>query len=177
MFRSQAQRVTRNMFGNRPRLEIHAPEHKPHWVVYGKGVANFEAEANMTSQTLSLEIEETRFANPSADQKRDTSKRTMLTLETHAARAMYDLLKEMFEAPSAKPEAPSPEPEAPSGKRFTLAIDCGNAALDDGAQHEIARILTSLANRITSRFAKLDEGFILHDINGNRIGVAKFEGA
>ena len=55
--------------------------------------------------------------------------------------------------------------------RFTLKMDCGNAAFNEPA-HEIARLLEVAA-------AKIREGYTessLRDINGNTVGEFKIIG-
>lgn len=62
--------------------------------------------------------------------------------------------------------------------KFQLEINCDNAAFGDGdgehsyetAVHEIARILESLAKKLRNG----DEGPILMDYNGNRVGTSGF---
>jgi hypothetical protein len=58
---------------------------------------------------------------------------------------------------------------------FTLEINCNNAAFDDEGHAEVARILRELAERLEA-----DESIKqvpLQDINGNRVGLASFQGA
>lgn len=57
-------------------------------------------------------------------------------------------------------------------KKFRLSIDTGNAAFEDGAAQEVARILRELADRIEGR-ACLPDAVRLFDINGNHVGDAK----
>ncbi len=59
--------------------------------------------------------------------------------------------------------------------KFTLEIDCSNAAFtDDGesCEHEVARILDDLSHRIY-RGERFD-CVVLRDINGNKVGEARF---
>ena len=57
--------------------------------------------------------------------------------------------------------------------RFTVSVDTGNAAFDDGEEGaELARILRDLADRIESR-ACVSGSFRLFDINGNPVGEAR----
>lgn len=52
---------------------------------------------------------------------------------------------------------------------FNLEIKCDNSAFGDGMlQHEIARILRKLADKIEGEPLELSGG--LRDINGNRVG-------
>ena len=58
--------------------------------------------------------------------------------------------------------------------RFTLEMACDNAAfIDAGASVEAARILRDLADKLERDGDQRDR--VLLDINGNRIGVARFE--
>jgi hypothetical protein len=58
--------------------------------------------------------------------------------------------------------------------QFKLEIDCGNAAFEDDAAAEIARILADLANRL--QHEQMQAGNRVHvehsvrDVNGNRCG-------
>lgn len=52
--------------------------------------------------------------------------------------------------------------------RFTLTIDCGNAAFGDDPQAEIGIILEWAALRIHNM--SLGESVPLRDTNGNRVG-------
>lgn len=52
-------------------------------------------------------------------------------------------------------------------QHFTLKLETGNAAFDDAAPAEIARILRDTAARIEF---KGDTGGKLRDINGNTVG-------
>lgn len=55
--------------------------------------------------------------------------------------------------------------------KFTLEIECDNAAFEDDATVEIARILRQLAESVPNLAGTY--GFIpLRDINGNRVGRA-----
>ena len=54
--------------------------------------------------------------------------------------------------------------------RFTLTIDCGNAAFDDEG-HELARILHELADSVAYPGNGMQEAKdTLRDINGNKVG-------
>jgi hypothetical protein len=55
--------------------------------------------------------------------------------------------------------------------RFKLQFHCDNAAFDEHAPGEVARVLRSLADRIEPR-ADLPELVHLFDLNGNCIGAA-----
>lgn len=55
--------------------------------------------------------------------------------------------------------------------KFTLEIECDNAAFDGGRKHEVARILKELAKRI----GEVKPDTRLRDINGNTVGFARFE--
>ena len=67
---------------------------------------------------------------------------------------------------------PAQNMDVPMSK-FTVEIDCGNAAFDDfDREYEVAKILHELANSLESgRIGTI----YLHDTNGNRVGAAKFE--
>jgi hypothetical protein len=59
--------------------------------------------------------------------------------------------------------------------KFTLTIDCGNAAFEDSNDvGEVARILRKLANKLEGMGAASDGEHRLYDINGNKVGVAEF---
>lgn len=51
--------------------------------------------------------------------------------------------------------------------KFTLTIDCDNAAFDDDAQYEIERILRVVANNLSKEHGLTQT---LFDINGNKVG-------
>lgn len=54
---------------------------------------------------------------------------------------------------------------------FKLEIETGNAAFDDGgAQHEIARILRDVADRVERAGAPPWGRGLCCDINGNKVG-------
>lgn len=54
---------------------------------------------------------------------------------------------------------------------FRVEIETDSAAFDDdGAGHEVARILRKLAERIENGHTSA----ILRDVNGNRVGFATF---
>lgn len=57
--------------------------------------------------------------------------------------------------------------------KFTLVINCDNAAFDD-RNIEVGRILRKLADRIERD--QFIDGSPLMDVNGNRCGVAQFDG-
>lgn len=52
--------------------------------------------------------------------------------------------------------------------RFTLTIDCNNAAFDDEPFYEIGRILSDAGQRIIDGTRPMSGK--LHDVNGNRVG-------
>lgn len=67
-------------------------------------------------------------------------------------------------------------------KRFTLAIDTSNDAFQPDAVPELARILRSLADALESRPAigavrerVLRFGVRLYGVNGNRVGIARWQ--
>lgn len=53
--------------------------------------------------------------------------------------------------------------------KFTLEINCNNAAFEDGATFEIARILRELADDLDAGHSTT----VLRDANGNRVGQAE----
>lgn len=84
------------MCGN-PRLHIHFPDNVPSWKVYGPGVANMEVtryERSDNGGSLGINMGETYFARPELNEKRDTTKTTMLTLDRRTAEALYAFLGE-----------------------------------------------------------------------------------
>ena len=54
-------------------------------------------------------------------------------------------------------------------KRIKIDIETVNAAFDDNAPQEVARILRELAERMETR-ACLPDKVNLYDANGNRVG-------
>jgi hypothetical protein len=59
---------------------------------------------------------------------------------------------------------------------FSMNIECDNAAFgDSGVEQaaEIARILRDLAARLEASGAGPFSGWILRDVNGNRVGTAQ----
>lgn len=59
--------------------------------------------------------------------------------------------------------------------KFTLTIDCGNAAFDPAPDYELARILRSIADRLEGLDLDADTVVNLYDTNGNRCGTANFD--
>lgn len=61
---------------------------------------------------------------------------------------------------------------------FTLQINCDKMKIIPHADREVAAILRRLSREIAEvpvvQKAQLDNGMILMDINGNRVGVARF---
>jgi len=57
---------------------------------------------------------------------------------------------------------------------FLLNIACDNAAFEDSASSEVARILRILADNIEAQGADPDHTFTMQDLNGNRVGTAAF---
>ena len=58
--------------------------------------------------------------------------------------------------------------------KFTLEIDCGNAAFDDDLPAEIARILRVVANELPRVYP--EQYGRLRDANGNAVGVWQITG-
>ena len=57
--------------------------------------------------------------------------------------------------------------------KYSINIDCGNAAFDDGnIGNELARILRKEAERLELECTP--RGAPLRDINGNKVGTADF---
>jgi len=54
--------------------------------------------------------------------------------------------------------------------RFTLSIDCDNAAFDEIHGDEVARILRDTARRLEGSPLRDGESGALRDINGNEVG-------
>jgi hypothetical protein len=61
--------------------------------------------------------------------------------------------------------------------KFTIDMDCGNAAFDDANRDfEVARILRKLADDLEDgRVNANGERKYLRDINGNFVGYARYE--
>ena len=57
---------------------------------------------------------------------------------------------------------------------FRIDIVCNNAAFEDSASSEVARILRILADNIEAQGADPDHTFTIQDLNGNRVGHAAF---
>lgn len=55
--------------------------------------------------------------------------------------------------------------------KFTLTIDCDNAAFEDGLEFEVPRILEIATHKVRSG----ETEFSLRDLNGNTCGAARFE--
>jgi hypothetical protein len=53
---------------------------------------------------------------------------------------------------------------------FTLTIDCNNAAFEEDAAAEVARILRTLASKLENGQTYFPNVF---DINGNTVGLAQ----
>lgn len=66
-------------------------------------------------------------------------------------------------------------PIGPKPIRFTLTIDCDNAAFDPCPYHEIARILRGLDYDFTIRGVEDVDGALI-DANGNRVGSWELTG-
>ena len=57
--------------------------------------------------------------------------------------------------------------------KFTITMDCNNAAFDGSPEDECARIIRDeLLPRVHCSLAKM----FLHDVNGNVVGYAAFTG-
>ena len=54
---------------------------------------------------------------------------------------------------------------------FTLNIDCDNAAFEEDASAEVARILRTLADKLDNGQSYFPNVF---DLNGNTVGLAQF---
>lgn len=53
---------------------------------------------------------------------------------------------------------------------FKLKIRTDNAAFEDGAPQELARVLRKLADRLDQTAAGEDDGGTVRDVNGNLVG-------
>jgi hypothetical protein len=60
-------------------------------------------------------------------------------------------------------------------RRFTLTIECANAAFSEG-NGEVSRILRAIADRLESS-DEFADGTAIVDLNGNRVGTYAFESA
>jgi len=61
--------------------------------------------------------------------------------------------------------------------KFKIEIDCGNDAFHgDGIEAEVVRILETMRYELTNGDADTNRRLFLHDINGNSVGTARFEG-
>lgn len=58
--------------------------------------------------------------------------------------------------------------------KFTVQLDCDNFAFDEAPTDEVARILQNLAKRLEREGLQWVVG--LTDLNGNRVGEARWEG-
>jgi hypothetical protein len=58
--------------------------------------------------------------------------------------------------------------------KFTIEIDCGNAAFDDSVCIEISRILRDLAKKMEWD-ENANRNYMLRDSNGNNVGIATLE--
>jgi hypothetical protein len=56
--------------------------------------------------------------------------------------------------------------------KFTIEIECGNAAFEDNLRQEVARILNQVENELEFGWREIID---LHDYNGNVVGVAQFD--
>lgn len=54
--------------------------------------------------------------------------------------------------------------------RFTLTIECNNAAFDDDPAAEVLAALETVEGRLRSIGAIVDHKALLYDSNGNRVG-------
>lgn len=58
-------------------------------------------------------------------------------------------------------------------ENFSLTIETVNAAFEDNAAAEIARILRQLAQRLEDDGMESGQEFVLCDLNGNKVGSAE----
>lgn len=58
-------------------------------------------------------------------------------------------------------------------ENFSLTIETVNAAFEDNAAAEIARILRQLAQRLEDDGMESGQEFVLRDLNGNKVGSAE----
>ena len=57
---------------------------------------------------------------------------------------------------------------------FNLEIECDNETFVSAENRTVADILRSLANRLEREDFDLEEELTLRDVNGNRVGLAKY---
>lgn len=57
--------------------------------------------------------------------------------------------------------------------KYTIKIECDNAAFEDVPGNEIARILRELADKVDGGQDPTDCDATVYDYNGNRVGEAK----
>lgn len=58
--------------------------------------------------------------------------------------------------------------------KFTLTIECDNAAFEDAAGAEVARILRDAADDLDSHMMQEASHANLYDINGNTVGKWRY---
>lgn len=57
--------------------------------------------------------------------------------------------------------------------KLTISMDLDNAAFKDDGADEVARILTSIGERIPDPLDQTGGALDLHDANGNHVGTAE----
>lgn len=85
---SKHQQVIRSTQAGAPALQIHWPEKTPHWRALAPGHATMDVRIEAAGRAVCFDCAE--WANMGG------SKRTMLTLDADAARALRDFLNEHF---------------------------------------------------------------------------------
>ena len=88
------QKDAKRIESNVRELEVFDGEHRPSWKVYGKGTASLKISAGLNREWISLVLAEN--AQPEQSSGRWTTKEAHLTLDHNAARAVYELLHEVF---------------------------------------------------------------------------------
>jgi hypothetical protein len=84
---------TRKDDEHRRKLELTNPDKKPHWQVFGKGFASAVFEVNRQAGWLTVDTTETAVLGENKFHR----KRTMITLDPAANRALYEMLRDHFE--------------------------------------------------------------------------------
>jgi hypothetical protein len=57
--------------------------------------------------------------------------------------------------------------------KLVLTMNLDNAAFEEPAGYEVARILGELRDKISGESLIDGDGWVLRDVNGNRVGEAK----
>lgn len=57
--------------------------------------------------------------------------------------------------------------------KFTIEINCDSAAFEPEPQIEVQKILSDIIDELTTVFFTGKTKLLIHDINGNTVGVAR----